>query len=85
MKSKRALTMGKACYLDCHPGLDPLLKQTNTLLRERAGYVTDICYMAGVDMRTLRRWMTGTHDPTLSCLKALLNTIGYDLAIVKGK
>jgi DNA-binding phage protein len=61
-------------------GIEPVLKQLHSLLKERPGYVTQIYNRAGVDVQTPRRWFR-RGSPTIASLTAILNTMGYDLTI----
>jgi hypothetical protein len=61
-------------------GIEPVLKKLHSLLKQRPGYVIQIYRRAGVDTKTPRRWFR-RGSPTIASLTAILNTIGYDLAI----
>lgn len=66
-----------------HPGADPIVKQLGSILQQNAGFVLAICDKAGMNRHTIRKWLRGGADPTLSRLRATLNAVGYDLRIVK--
>jgi len=61
-------------------GIEPVLKELHSLLKQRPGYVTQIYRRAGVDTQTPRRWFR-RGSPTIASLTAVLNTMGYKLAI----
>jgi hypothetical protein len=61
-------------------GIEPVLKQLHSLLKERPGHVIQIYNRAGVDVQTPRRWFR-RGSPTIASLTAILNTMGYDLTI----
>ena len=82
-KSPQALALGARSFNEVNPSVDPLLRELHSLLHQRAGHVTDICERAGISIGTVRRWFRGGGDANLASLKAVANTIGYDIKLEK--
>ena len=60
----------------------PLARQFFAIARREGVAITDIAERAGLGLATLVKWKY-RHAPTVSALTAALNTLDYDLRIVK--
>lgn len=62
--------------------VDPLIREFFGLLRAYNGRLVDFHVEAGISRDTVGAWRRG-HSPSVSTLVAALNTLGYDLKIVR--
>lgn len=65
--------------------MNDLVKQMRDI--RKASPLTDMQIEAksGIAASTLRHWWTGKRNPKLYNFEAIMNTLGYDLVLVKRK
>ena len=61
---------------------NPLVVQLVDLMNEQEIDTIDICESAGVSLTSIHAWRTKS-NPNITNLEAVLNVLGYTLAIVK--
>lgn len=79
-KSEQQIALARRTFRGHAPGIDPVLKELHSLLKQRPGHVIEIYKRAGIDPHTARRWFR-RGSPTIASLTAVLNAIGYNLTI----
>lgn len=79
-KHPHQIALAKRRFRGYASGIEPVLKQLHSLLKQRPGHVTQIYKRAGIDPHTARRWFR-RGSPTIASLTAVLNTMGYELTI----
>ncbi len=60
----------------CHPLLRPMWQA----IQQRGISYNELSKISGVDAHTIRNWRNGT-SPTISNLEAVLNVVGFKLAV----
>ena len=66
------------------PHAHPLTKRLFTLMREQKVHIEDLAFNAGLRVGTVHSWRTRS-NPTVDCLEAAANVLGYELQLVKKK
>ena len=64
-------------------GIDPALSRLASILDDHVGHMGDIAKRSGVSQHTLFNWLRRRRSPTVENLRAVLNTLGYDLRVHK--
>jgi len=61
---------------------NPLVVRLVELMNEQAVDTIDLCKAAGVSLTSIHAWRTKS-NPNITNLEAVLNVLGYTLAIVR--
>lgn len=77
------ITGARQRFRCAHAAADPAIVRLNELLREYAGDATRIVRRSGLSERSIRNWFSGRRGGNIHNVRAVLNTIGYDIAVVK--
>jgi hypothetical protein len=64
------------------PGLDPAVRVLLARMRDAGRSIPGTALDAGVCERAMRRWRTGKTIPNVMDLRAALNAVGLDLAVM---
>ena len=62
--------------------MNHVLRRVQTLLPVDLDDQIQLARISGVGHSTVRNWLKGTRNPTFGTLEALVNALGYDLAMV---
>lgn len=82
-RSAGRVAAGRACFrLAPGRGVDPAVAELVELLRPYAGHIAALSRAAGIHRQSVRKWSSGQRTPNVANLRAALNAIGYDLAVV---
>ena len=63
---------------------NPLIKRLVDLMNQAGADSQELARQAGVSLGTINAWRTRT-NPNITNLEAVLNVLGYELAIIKRK
>lgn len=84
INQRRASLVGaRKSWKGALPGIDPALLRLASILDEHVGHMADIAKRSGVSQHTLFNWLRRRRSPTVENLRAVLNTLGYDLRVQK--
>lgn len=83
IQARGAQAGARASWKGALPGVDPVVTRLAEILDDHVGFMGAIAKRSGVSQHTVMGWLRRRKNPTVASMRAVLNTLGYDIRVTK--